>query len=110
MAGSQRGSAPHQPGGYSATTATTGADGGQAEVSDSDAKPVPPPAAAGAGAARAQGDDSMMSPFDRKVAHYLRMLIFGTYLLILLLLLAYVSYRVWRWAGERERKRGRRRD
>jgi HAMP domain-containing protein len=52
----------------------------------------------------------MMSPFDRKVAHYLRMLIFGTYLLILLLLLAYVSYRVWRWAGERERKRGRRRD
>ena len=49
-------------------------------------------------------DDSGMSYFDRRIAHFLRHVIIGTYLLILLLLLLFLSYRIWRWSHDTERK------
>ena len=54
-------------------------------------------------------DDSMMSPFDRQLAHFLRLIIFGTYSLILLLLLLFAAYRIWRYFSDPERQRRRRR-
>jgi len=42
-------------------------------------------------------DGSDMSPANRHAAHVFRSLFFGTYFLILLLLLAYGGYRYWRW-------------
>ena len=61
----------------------------------------------GGPASRPGGNDTMMSPFDRAVAAYLRDIIVGTYLLILLLLLLFVAYRIWRWTQNPERKRRR---
>jgi hypothetical protein len=46
-----------------------------------------------------------MSPFDRKLARYLRHIIFGTYSLIWLRFLIFAAYRIWRWMEERESKR-----
>jgi prepilin-type processing-associated H-X9-DG protein len=81
---------------------------GQMDVSN----PVPDAATAttnspGGPASRQGINDAMMSPFDREVAGFLRDLILGTYLLILLLLLLFVAYRIWRWTQNPERKRGR---
>jgi prepilin-type N-terminal cleavage/methylation domain-containing protein/prepilin-type processing-associated H-X9-DG protein len=48
-----------------------------------------------------------MSPTNRKVASVLGGFLFGTYVLILLAVLAYAGYRFWRWRQEEERKRRR---
>ena len=49
-------------------------------------------------------EDSGMSSFDRRIAHFLRHVIFGTYLLILLMFLLFMAYRIWRWTQDPERK------
>lgn len=54
---------------------------------------------------RSNDDDSMMSFFDRHVAKFLRQIIFGTYLLVLLLILLFIGYRIWRGRSDRERNR-----
>jgi type II secretory pathway pseudopilin PulG len=50
-------------------------------------------------------DNSTMSPTNRKVARVLRDFLGGTYFLILLLVLLYSAYRVWRWQQDPVRKR-----
>lgn len=55
----------------------------------------------------ANANEAMMSPFDRELASFLREIIFGTYFLILLLLLLFTAYRVWRWSQSPARKRRR---
>ena len=52
-------------------------------------------------------DDSMMSPFNRELAEVLRDIIFGSYLLILFLMLLFAGYRIWRWSQSPVRKRRR---
>ena len=54
-----------------------------------------------------RNNDTMMSPFDRAIANYLREFIIGTYFLILLLFLIFAGYRVWRHHRSPERKRRR---
>ncbi len=49
----------------------------------------------------------MMSPFNRELAGVLRDIIAGTYFLILLLILLFAAYRIWRWTQHPERKRRR---
>jgi Cys-tRNA synthase (O-phospho-L-seryl-tRNA:Cys-tRNA synthase) len=46
-----------------------------------------------------------MSPANRKAASILRDVLVGSYLLILLLLLAYAIYRIRKWRQEVERRR-----
>lgn len=50
-------------------------------------------------------DDSVMSPFDRKLAKVLQHVMGWSYLLLLLLLIAYVAWRINRWLQEREQRR-----
>ncbi|MGA2243412.1 MAG: prepilin-type N-terminal cleavage/methylation domain-containing protein [Verrucomicrobiota bacterium] len=58
-----------------------------------------------AGAAAKPADiDPFMSPSDRRMAHVLRTVLGGGYLLLLLLLLLYAAYRYWRWRESRARK------
>ncbi|HUC85946.1 MAG TPA: hypothetical protein VL970_12190 [Candidatus Acidoferrales bacterium] len=45
-----------------------------------------------------------MTPPNRQVAHILRNVLAGSYLLILLILLLYAAYRYWRCREDRERK------
>jgi len=47
----------------------------------------------------------VMSPGNRKAASILRSFLVGTYLVVLLLLLAYAAYRIRRWRQEVERRR-----
>jgi len=51
--------------------------------------------------------DTGMSPANSKIAHYLRSFITDGYLLLLLLLLLYAGYRVWRWQNRPVRRRTR---
>ncbi len=46
----------------------------------------------------ASDEDARMSYFDRQIASFLRHIIFGTYLLVLLLFLIFLAYRMWLWA------------
>jgi cytochrome c biogenesis factor len=46
-----------------------------------------------------------MSPANRRIAIVLRDSLVGCYLLILLLILAYATYRTWRWRQQVERNR-----
>ncbi len=50
-------------------------------------------------------DDSMMSPFNRELADFLRDLIVGSYLVVLLLILLFAAYRIWCWSQSPQRKR-----
>jgi prepilin-type N-terminal cleavage/methylation domain-containing protein/prepilin-type processing-associated H-X9-DG protein len=50
-------------------------------------------------------DDDSMSPANRRIAIVLRDSLVGCYLLILLLILAYATYRTWRWRQQVERNR-----
>jgi prepilin-type processing-associated H-X9-DG protein len=59
----------------------------------------------GAAVSTPSDDDSTMAPFDRRIADFLRHLIFGTYLLILLLILLFIAYRIWQWTQDTGRKR-----
>jgi prepilin-type processing-associated H-X9-DG protein len=55
------------------------------------------------------GAEAAMSPFDRELAQFLRDIIVGTYLLVLLLMVIYAGFRIWRWHQGAERRRYRRR-
>ena len=102
----------------SASTAGGGGHGlavrraGASETDPSNAVPENATAATnGAGGAVAKGGDGslLMSPFDQELAGFLRTLIIGSYLLILLLLLLFVAYRIWRWYQDPAHQRPRRR-
>jgi prepilin-type N-terminal cleavage/methylation domain-containing protein/prepilin-type processing-associated H-X9-DG protein len=62
---------------------------------------------AGGTVSKHDDDDSMTARFNERIAKIkiLRYVIFGTYLLLLFLLLIFAAYRIWRWMRERERKR-----
>ncbi len=78
------------------------------EVSSSVGEPVPVSTNSSVGKVSSSNDDDLlMSPFNRELAKFLRDLIVGTYLLILLLFLILAAYRVWRWAQNPERPRRR---
>ena len=47
----------------------------------------------------------MMSPANRHAAKLIRHLWGGAYLLLLLIVLLYVAFRIWRWRQSVERKR-----
>jgi prepilin-type N-terminal cleavage/methylation domain-containing protein/prepilin-type processing-associated H-X9-DG protein len=49
-------------------------------------------------------DDSTMSPFDRKVAKFLRNLFGWSYLLLLLLLLLFLAFHIRQWTRKTDRK------
>ena len=81
---------------------------GQSEVAVADSVPekaaAPTNSTAGRGTSQV-GDDSMMSPFNRELAGVLRDIIFGTYFLILLLVLLFAACRIWRWTQDPKRQR-----
>jgi hypothetical protein len=60
---------------------------------------------AGGTVSKHDDDDSMTARFNERIAKILRYVIFGTYFLLLFLLLIFAAYRIWRWMRERERKR-----
>jgi hypothetical protein len=48
--------------------------------------------------------DPVMSPTNQRVAHVLRNVLGWSYLLVLLALALYASYRYWRWQEDRKRR------
>ena len=112
---SQTGLTNNQPG--RAVSAATGGQrnpsataGGDGSLEDSNAVPERAAAATNSPGVRGSGakvDDSTMSPFNRELADWLRELIVGTYLLILLLMLLFVGYRLWLRSQSPEAKRRR---
>jgi prepilin-type N-terminal cleavage/methylation domain-containing protein/prepilin-type processing-associated H-X9-DG protein len=56
----------------------------------------------------ADDEDSTMSPFDLKVVKVLRRIIGWTYLLLLLMLLMFLAFQIWRWSHKPPRKAVRR--
>ncbi len=88
------------------SVASTGA--GQVELADSNstvANIVQTNAPPDAIVASPEDTHTAMSPTDRKVASVLRDVLVGTWLLVLLALLAYAIYRIRRWRQEVERRR-----
>ena len=78
----------------------------QLEISNSIVDAVPDATnPADAKVASPKDDNSTMSPTNRKVARVLGDFLGGTYFLILLLMLLYAAYRVWRWQQDPIRKR-----
>lgn len=78
----------------------------QVEVSNSVVEQVAAKTNSSGGKVSGPGDDdSMMSPFNRQLANFLRDVIVGTYLLVLLLFLLLAAYRIWRWMRDPDRQR-----